>query len=879
MRWRVRGCRTVRWRGWGNPPHPHPAGIAHAIEHTVGTVAARMLPLLVAVGMLVALAVLAQLGSRSRRARDGRLFRLRLGEELDRLGLAEVLVGVARSVGRGGLARPWLGFELHACGGEVVPYLFCSGGVSATLLESLISDGLPGAKLIPAEGEQTREARSRVRRTVSLGIAGCMTEALRYELQTDPSRWLLRALAECGDEERAVVQVLFAAAPGRATGRMFADARRIREGKRRRPRLAWLVALPWLALVWLVELFQSQPAGGQPRPVYQPSPWEVERAKALERKASERLFCCSLRLSVSTSGWGRARRWLGELRSAYGVYDHHGRLRSALEPWGTRRLERRLLPLRSRLLLSASELAAICPLSERPAEAPVALEEAPARELAPAAAAPRSGIVLGESDARGRTQPVFVDERSLLAHLHVIAATWAGKSTLLLNIACQAIARGLGLIVLEPKGDLIDQIVARVPRERASDVILVDFSDPEYPPAFNLLAGGPGQGEALAAILSRLYSGNWGPRSDDLLRAAVLTLEGGADGAVPTLADVLPLLTDPRRRTRYEVKDRVVLEGFWQTWERLSEGQRQQAIAPLANKLRAFLLREPVRDALVQPEAPDLREVIGHGGVVLCKLSTDALSDEAAALFGSVLVHRVWQVAQSLGPSGERKPVLCLLDEAHRFTSIRGGIGEMLSQARGYGLGVVLAHQQLSQLSVELREAIQVNCRSKVCFQLDPPDNERMAHHFQPRLDASDLLHLDRFQLAARIFHDGKVLPPITATAKPAPEIEDERMLELIRARTQLAGRTKLQVEQLIAKRFPELERPARGQVAADQTSTAEDETGTQGGTSGGTPDVPPEAPRPPHSDGDRADPEKPDRISPDDDRDDHSPGRPGQAA
>jgi len=645
-----------------------------------------------------------------------------------------------------------------------------------------------------------------------------MAEPLRSERATDPAQWLLRALAECGGQEVASVQVLFAAAPARATGRMFADARRIREGKPRRPLLAWLVALPFLTLVWLVDLLQSQPRSGQPRPAYQPSPWELERAKALERKASEQLFSCSLRLTLATSSWGRARGLLGELRSAYGVFDGRGQLRGAVEPWVTRRLEQRLLPLGSRLLLSASELAALCPLPERPADAPVALEEAPARELAPAATAPRDGIVIGQSDARGKPEPVFVDERSLLAHLHVMAATWAGKSTLLLNIACQAIARGLGLIVLEPKGDLIDQIVASVPRKRATEVILIDFSDPGYPPASNLLAGGPGQGEALAAILSRLYSGNWRPRSDDLLRAAILTLEGGAtDRAVPT-----------------------------------------------------------VRDALVQPDAPDLRDVIAHGGIVLCKLSTDALSDEPAALFGSVLVHRVWQAAQSLGPSSERTPMLCLLDEAHRFTSIPGGIGEMLSQARGYGLGVVFAHQQLAQLSLELREAIAVTCRSKICFQLDPPDNERIAHHFEPRLTASDLLHLDRFQLAARIFHDGKVLPPVTATAKARPEIDDERTAELIRTRTQLAGRAKLQVKQLIAQRFPELERPARGQVAADH---ADNKTGTRDGTSGGTPDVPPGAPPPSRGDGDHADGGKPDGISPDDDRDDDSPGRPGQTA
>lgn len=492
-----------------------------------------------------------------------------------------------------------------------------------------------------------------------------------------------------------------------------------------------------------------------------------------------------------------------------------------------------------------------------------ALEPAAARELAPTAAAASSGMLLGDTTARGRLEPVFIEPRSLLAHVHVMGATWAGKSTLNLNLACQAMREGLGVIGWDPKGDLIEAILARVPRQRIGDVVLVDFADRACPPAFNLLAGGPGQGEALAGILSRLYGGNWGPRSDDLLRAAILTLEGGADDSrVPTLADVLPLLSDPRRRARYHVRERVVLQGFWQTWEQLSEGQRQQAIAPLANKLRAFLLREHVRDALVQPEAPDLRSVIAEGKILLCSLATSVLHEDASALFGSVLLHRVWHAAQSLGPSSERPPVLCLVDEAHRFTAIPGGIGEVLAQARGYGLGFVLAHQHLIQLSPDLREALAANCRTKLCFQLDPPDNERMARHFEPRLDARDLLHLDRFQLAARIFHQGQVLPAVTAVTEPPPESEPDCVAELIRKRTRLAARSKRQVEALIAQRFPELQRPARGEVAADQT-------GTTAGTPGGTPDVPPRVPPSP-----RRDREKRDRPKPDKDESRASSGR-----
>jgi hypothetical protein len=366
----------------------------------------------------------------------------------------------------------------------------------------------------------------------------------------------------------------------------------------------------------------------------------------------------------------------------------------------------------------------------------------------------------------------------------------------------------------------------------------------------------------VAAIFSRLYGGNWGPRSDDLLRAAILTLEGGTDdGQVPTLAEVLPNLTDPRRRRRYRVSDTVVLQGFWQTWERFSEGQRQQALAPLANKLRALLLRPAVRDALVQPEAPDLRQAIREGKIVLCSLPSqpEVLGEDGASLFGSVLVHKVWQAALSLGPSASRPPFLCLLDEAHRFTCLPGGLAELLAQARGYGLGFVLAHQQLAQLPPDLRETVAVNCRSKLCFQLDPPDNERMARHFEPQLNASDLLALDRYQLACRLIEDGLVLPAVTATAAPAPESDDPTVVDIVQMRKRLGTRSKQEVEELIADRLPELERPPQGDVSLDQENLTE-------GTPGGTPDVPPNVLGSPRNHADADDSEDPDSPSNDDD-------------
>jgi hypothetical protein len=855
--------------------HPHGpdlSGLAGMLEH-VAVQAGMVVALFAALLLLIQLV---RLWTERRVARAGLLFELRLPAEFDRERFAQVLRSLPAAL-NGGLARRWIGFELQGVEGRVRPLVFAAG-VSEQRLRRLIGEALPGSRLDPVSNEPlTTSAGSRVR-CVSLAGWAQDRAPLETSFRSDPVGLLLRSAGETHLGEKLRVQLLVAGAPRRARGRLLADASRLRTGQRRRSALGVVGATVAFVLQGLWEVFDPAASPSSPRStVPQVTPLARERAGALMEKAREPLFACSLRFAAAAPSRRIARGLLEGVQADYRQYDGaFNRPRRVAEPLHRRRMVGRLLPRRPPLLLSASELAALCPFPELPAEAPVGLRQPPARELAPTPAAASAGIRLGVSEAHGRQQPVFVSPRSLLQHAHLLGGTGSGKSTALLNLAVESIAQGLGCLVIEPKGDLVAEVVKRVPPRRRGEVILLDFGNPDFAPAFNLLAGGRGQGEAVASIFNRLFGGNWGPRSDDLLRAATLTLEGGSvDGGVPTLAEVLPILEDPRRRRRYRVTDTVVLQGFWRTWDGLSVGLRQQALAPLANKLRALLLRPAVRDALVQPEAPDFRDAIASGKIILCSLPTshELMGADGAALFGSVLLHWLWQAAQALGPSTARSPFVCLVDEAQRFTALPGGVDELLSQARGYGLGFVLAHQNLVQLSPELREAVAVNCRSKLCFQLDPPDNERMARHFEPALTAGDLLHLDRFQLACRIIEDGLVLPPLTATATPPPPDATDDVANLIRLQTRLTTRSKQEVEALIAERFPELEQPPQGRVTLDGD-------GAPAGTIGGTPDVPPDVPHLPRSSADNSadnsGPGNPDSPLPYDD--DADEGRPWAA-
>ncbi|MGH3624625.1 MAG: type IV secretory system conjugative DNA transfer family protein, partial [Sciscionella sp.] len=440
------------------------------------------------------------------------------------------------------------------------------------------------------------------------------------------------------------------------------------------------------------------------------------------------------------------------------------------------RFERRRPAYRPPLALSASEAAALLPLPSQAAGTRLVLAEAPARSLPPAAEAPRQGVLVGTGERPGFNDELRIGVEALTQHVHVLGPTGRGKTTLLCNLYLEAARLGLGALYAEPKGDAIEAIRQRIPTQRNDDVVLLDFADEQHPPALNLLACAPGDedihAEALVGIFRRLFGRYWGPRSEDILRSAFTTLLTNRQSGrpTPTLADVLNLLTDPAEKARHPVSDPVALGQFWRQWQALSTGQREQALAPVANKLRAFLGRRSLRNIVCQQQAPDFERIIRERKLLLVSLPARTLGD-AADLVGSVLIYRLWQAAQRLGPNPARPPFLCLVDEAHRFCRLPGGLAQALAEARGYRLGFLLAHQHLTQLGdQDLAEAVHANTQTKLCFSLPPLDAHRMAGHFTPRLDEDGLSRLGRYRIACRISHDGRQLPAATATTQPLPE-------------------------------------------------------------------------------------------------------------
>ncbi len=782
----------------------------------------------IACAVLLALAIagsVVRLLLRRRSAERSVRLRVLLPEAFDREGL----VGFFRTLSsllRARLgASSWVALTLSAEGQRLEVELCCAGVFPAQVVSALAA-AIHGVSVERwTSGPEQAQRRRRWARCV-LRPAGSVWLPLRDQHRQDPSAQVLAALQAHAAGESACVQLVFSPLPRHARTRARKEAWALRGGRRSgvRPAAAGFARELASDALDIVTPGPSTPHTRVGTAAVPPDPWAVQQATAIGRKAAEPALALTVRLVAGAAKRRWARERLSGLAASFTQFHELGGLRPGRELLLARRFARRLPALRPPLVVTASEAAALVPLPEQAAVTPLVLPEAPARALAPVADAPRDGLLVGTGDQAVDRGDLRIASEALTQHVHVLGPTGRGKTTALCNLYLELARFGLGGAYVEPKGDAVDSVLQRIPQARADDVLLLDFGDELYPPALNLLACTPGDedvhAEALVGIFRRLFGRFWGPRSEDIFRSALATLLANRtdEQPAPTLADVLSLLTDPAEKARRPVSDPVALQQFWRQWRALSDSQREQALAPLANKLRAFLGRRALRNVLCQERAPDFERILGEQQLLLVSLPARTLGD-AADLIGSVIVYRLWQAAQLLGPDPARPPFVCLVDEAHRFCRLPQGLAQALAEARGYRLGFVLAHQHLAQLTdPDLAEALDANCQTKLCFALPPHDAQRMAPHFAPRLDASDLQRLGRYRIACRISHDGRQLPAATACTLPLAKPKPDTPAVRIRAAARARASSRPEVEALLAARYgkPDPDDGGGGRAAPD---------------------------------------------------------------
>jgi type IV secretory pathway TraG/TraD family ATPase VirD4 len=355
------------------------------------------------------------------------------------------------------------------------------------------------------------------------------------------------------------------------------------------------------------------------------------------------------------------------------------------------------------------------------------------------------------------------------AHMYIIGKTGTGKSTLLSTLIRQDLETGRGLALLDPHGDLVEQVVAAVPKHRKGDCIYFNVPDDAHPLGFNPLERVSATKRGLAAsylleAFKKHWGKFWGPRSEHILRNALLAL---LEQPEATLADVLRLLDDNKYRKR--VADRVAntqVRRFWlKEYESYPARLRAESIAPIQNKVGAFLTDPILNRILTQSRSTfDLRTVMDNGQVLLVNLAKGRIGEDTASLLGALLVTRLAVSALSRAdmPENNRRDFFIYADEFHTFTTL--SIAGMLSELRKYRVGLILAHQYLSQLEIEIRDAILGNVGTLISFRIGAPDAQILEREFLPEFAALDLMSLPNYHIYLKLMVEGMVSRPFSAT-------------------------------------------------------------------------------------------------------------------
>ncbi len=461
------------------------------------------------------------------------------------------------------------------------------------------------------------------------------------------------------------------------------------------------------------------------------------------------------------------------LASAYGVYTGRNRLRRRPMPAPAAVLAGRRF---SRgFLLSADELTAVAGL---PTDVAVAgLDRARAKAVPAPVSIPTGGRgtkVLGRAEVGGHSVALnIVDARQ---HIHLLGSTGSGKSTEMCHLVIDDVKARRGVVVIDPKGDLALDILDRLPASMADRIVLIDPDQPGGA-TLNPLSGFDDDlvVDNIVSIFSKIFQRHWGPRIDDVLRVACLTLMRRANA---TLTLVPPLLNDKQFRAAFTVDldDPEGLKGFWEWYESTPPPLRAQVIGPVLARLRAFLLRDFVRQTLGVPRSSfDMAKVL-NGGILIARLPKGQLGEETAKLMGSFVFASVWQAATARAriPEDQRRDATCYIDEAHNVLNLAGSVGDMLAEARGYHLSLVLAHQNLTQLPRETQLALSANARNKIFFSCSPEDAHQLARHTLPELDEHDLSHLDAYTAAARLVVASRETAAFTMRTRPPLDVVGE---------------------------------------------------------------------------------------------------------
>jgi hypothetical protein len=479
-----------------------------------------------------------------------------------------------------------------------------------------------------------------------------------------------------------------------------------------------------------------------------------EEAKGVRDKFAQAGFQANVRLGIRAKNLWRRKTIREEVQNAIRVLEMTGS-RIHFKQTSEKDINLLMLPYGKNTCLSPKEMTSFLGWTKGSKQCPVSL------------ATPRDYVaterIIGHSTAEDlEGVAIGISPEASVFHTDLAGGTGSGKSNVKKSLIVQDILAGRNVISFDPKGDLNEEILRYIPRNRLNDVVFIDpYSDwPVGMNNFNPLKRGAKIDHVTDGILTvfkKTFADAWGKRTEDIMASSLRVLALIPDANLLMLPR---LLTDADFRRDVVAKatkaDPLGVGSFWKDYEAMGEIARRNMIAPLMSRLRSFTLREPLRHVLGQTNPKfNMDDLFTKSRIVLVSLNKGENS-EVAHLLGSLFMIQLWAAIMARGklPQSQRKLISVYIDEAQDYLDMPFKLEDALSQARGLGVGFTFAHQYRAQFPKELLESIDANVKNRVIFASSPNDAAAYAKLSGGLLSAEDFMRLKRYHVYLQTLHN-----------------------------------------------------------------------------------------------------------------------------
>ena len=757
----------------------------------------------------------------------------------DVLGIMDHLYQTLSSLKSSSFKRHWKGspffsLEYAALAGEILTFIVVPRKI-APLVEKHVTSFYPDAIIDPVE-DYNIFTKNSVTKTVALVANKPFVYPFKTynTLKSDSYNAITNAFSKLNKEEGAAVQFVLRPARGGWQKSLQKEAQKIINPKKGGKHFKWWNPLSWI--VTLIDTFTDEgketPETGSGERVTQQA---EELSKAIDEKANSPGFEVVIRVVSSAETDERASLNLSGIVSAFAQFNDvrgnsfrktkfHSNAK-LIEQFIRRTPRRTVLShlLHNQMIFGSGEMASFFhfPNIKYNKIQNVKWQNF---KVAPAPKnIPEEGLFLGYNTYRGERKKIFMKNDDRFRHFYVIGQTGTGKSSVIQIMARQDFNQKKGICVVDPHGSLVEDLFPYIPRDRADDIIYFNPADTERPMGLNMLEGKTEEEKDLIALdamnmMVKMFGEEiFGPRIQDYFRNGCLTLmadeeEGGA------ITDLVRLFTDDEWQ-KYKVArvKNPIVKAFWdKQMAQTGQREKQEMIPYFAAKFGQFTTNTLIRNIVGQVKSSfDFGDVMNGQKILLMNLSKGLIGDVNSKLLGMIIVNKIQVAAmrRQREDAKDRKDFFLYIDEFQNY--VTDSIESILSEARKYRLGLVIAHQYLDQLekdsklsgNVKLKGAVFGNVGTMMFYKIGPQDAEFCAKEMKPVFSEADLVNLDAFKGCMKLSVDSQPSQPFSIEIpKPWQEttyVKDAKAVEAFKQLSRLKyGRDKDFVSREILRRI-----------------------------------------------------------------------------